>query len=140
MSPAMYQELVQPGHHLLFKYAHSLGCKVIVHSCGYVEPLVPGLIEAGMDCLQAMEVKAGMDMPRLFERFGDKISFFGNIDVRTLISNDQTLVEEELQKKIPVVIRNGGGYILHTDHSEPPEINYETMRFFVERGREISRQ
>ena len=35
------------------------------------------------------------------------------------------------------VINNGGGYILHSDHSEPPEVNYETMKFFVERGRKI---
>ena len=63
MSPAMYEEIMLPGHKKLFDFAHAWGCKVIVHSCGYVEPLVPGLIEAGMDCLQAMEVKAGMDLP-----------------------------------------------------------------------------
>ena len=137
MSPKMYGEIMLPGHKLLFDYAHSKGGKVIVHSCGYVEPLVPGLVEAGMDCLQAMEVKAGMDVRELFKRFGDRISFYGNIDVRTLISNDRALVEEELLKKIPPIINNGGGYVLHTDHSEPPEIDYETMCYFLERGREI---
>ena len=137
MSPAMYKEIMLPGHKLLFDYAHSLGCKVIVHSCGYVEPLVPGLIEAGMDCLQAMEVKAGMDLPALFERFGDRIAFYGGIDVRTLISNDRIQIEKELLKKIPPVVNNGGGYILHSDHSEPPEVDYETMQYFIKRGREI---
>lgn len=139
MSPAMYMEIMYPGHKRLFDYAHSLGCKVIVHSCGYVEPLVPGLIEAGMDCLQAMEVKAGMDLPKLFKQFGDKISFYGGVDVRTLISNDRKLIDEEMDKKILPVVTNGGGYILHTDHSEPPEIDYETMRYFVERGRKLGR-
>jgi len=137
MSPSMYREIIQPGHARLFDYAHSKGCKVIVHSCGYVEPLVPGLIEAGMDCLQAMEVKAGMDVLRLFKNFGDRIAFYGNIDVRKLIVNDLDAIEEELQTKIPPILQGGGGYILHTDHSEPPEINYKTMRFFVDRGREI---
>jgi len=138
MSPEMYREIMQPGHKRLFDYSHSLGCKVIVHSCGYVEPLVPGLIEAGMDCLQAMEVKAGMDLPTLFARFGDKIAFYGGIDVRTLISNDRAQIDEELMKKIPPVIKGGGGYILHTDHSEPPTIDYETMRYFIDRGREVA--
>ena len=137
MSPAMYKDIMQPGHKKLFDYAHLQKCKVIIHSCGFVEPLVPGLIEAGMDCLQAMEVKAGMDMPRLFDKFGDKIAFYGNIDVRTLIDNDFEAIEKELLTKIPYVINNGGGYILHTDHSEPPEINFETMQFFIKRGREI---
>ena len=140
MSPAMYEDIVMPGHKKLFDYAHSLGCKVIVHSCGFVEPLVPGLIKAGMDCLQAMEVKAGMDMPHLFQRFGDQIAFFGNIDVRTLISNDYAEIDAELKRKIPPVVSRGGGYILHSDHSEPPEIDYETMWHFINSGRKIARE
>jgi len=139
MSPAMYEEIVMSGHKKLFDYAHSMGCPVIVHSCGYVEPLVPGLIEAGMDCLQAMEVKAGMDLPTLFNRFGDKIAFYGGLDVRTLINNDFAAIDEELTKKITPVIKGGGGFILHTDHSEPPEINYETMKYFIKRGKEIAK-
>jgi len=139
MSPAMYAEIVQPGHKKLFDYSHDLGCKVIVHSCGYVEPLVPGLIEAGMDCLQAMEVKAGMDLPRLFERFGDKIAFFGGVDVRVLIANDRAAIDAELEQKIVPVVKGGGGYILHSDHSEPPEIDHETMHYFIDRGREIAK-
>ena len=137
MSPAMYDEIMLPGHKLLFDYAHSLGCKVIVHSCGYVATLVPGLIQAGMDCLQAMEVKAGMDVRELFAKHGDRISFYGNIDVRALIANDREWIDRELHTKIPPIINGGGGYILHTDHSEPPEIDYETMCYFLERGREI---
>jgi len=139
MSPAMYREIVQPGHKLLFDFSHSQNLPVIVHSCGFVEPLVPGLIAAGMDCLQAMEVKAGMDLLRLFRQYGDRIAFFGGMDTRTLISNDLDRIEEELQRKIPPILENGGGYILHSDHSEPPEVEYATMRFFVDRGREIGR-
>jgi len=140
MSPAMYREIIFPGHKRLFDFSHSLGCKVIVHSCGFVEPLVPGLIEAGMDCLQAMEVKAGMDMLRLAREFGDRISFCGNIDARTLVSNDFAKIEEEMLAKIAPVLGMGCGYILHSDHSEPPEVNYETMRYFLRRGREIGTQ
>ena len=137
MSPEMYEQIIEPGHKLLFDFAHSKGCPVMVHSCGFVEPLVPGMIRAGMDCLQAMEVKAGMDMPHLAERFGDQIAFFGNIDARILISNDLAALEQEMLTKIPPVLDRGGGYILHSDHSEPPEIDYETILYFLQRGREI---
>ncbi len=137
MSPAMYDEIMLPGHQRLFDFAHSKGLKVIVHSCGFVEPLVPGLVEAGMDCLQAMEVKAGMDMRRLFDRFGDRIAFFGNIDVREIISNDKARIDAELEKKILPVLRGGGGYVLHSDHSIPPDVEYETLRYFFEQGRAV---
>lgn len=138
MSPQMYKEILQPAHKLLFDYSHSIGCNVIVHSCGFVEPLVPGLIEAGMNCLQAMEVKAGMDLPRLAMEFGDKISFFGGIDARAVISNDKSQIDAELLRNIPPVVSKGGGYILHTDHSEPPDINYDTLCYFIKRGTEIA--
>ena len=137
MSPAMYREIMFPGHKRLFDYAHSLGRKVLVHSCGFVEPLVPGLVEAGMDCLQAMEVKAGMDMPRLFERFGDRLAFFGNIDVREINSNDRDRIKAELDLKVPPVLRNGGGYLLHSDHSIPPTVDHDTYCFFLEYGKEL---
>lgn len=137
MSPAMYGELVQPGHKKLFDFAHSKGCKVIVHSCGYVEPLVPGLIEAGMDCLQAMEVKAGMDLPTLYRRFGDRIAFFGGLDVRTLISNDRRQIDREMDTKLAPLLKGGGSYIVHSDHSIPPEVEHETLVHFLERGRRM---
>jgi uroporphyrinogen decarboxylase len=140
MSPQMYKEILQPGHKRFFDFAHSMGCKVILHSCGFVEPLLPGLIEAGMDCLQAMEVKAGMDMPHLFERFGNQIAYCGNIDARAIISNDRKLIDEELQRKIVPVVSKGGSYILHSDHSEPPEIEYETLLYFIEKGKEVAKK
>ena len=140
MSPQMYQEIIMPSHKRLFDFAHMLGCPVLIHSCGYVEPLVPYLIEAGMDCLQAMEVKAEMDMPRLFTMYGDKIAFFGNIDARVLMSNDRRQINEELLAKLPPVLSQGGSYILHSDHSEPPDVDYDTIWYFLRRGREIASQ
>jgi uroporphyrinogen decarboxylase len=138
MSPAMYEDLVMPGHKMLFDYAHSKGLKTVVHSCGFVEPLVPGLVAAGMDCLQAMEVKAGMDMPRLAKQFGDRISFCGNIDIRIIASNDRKLIEEELNRKIVPVLKMGSGYILHSDHSIPPEVEHDTLKWFFDYGRRIT--
>ncbi|MEI6217955.1 MAG: uroporphyrinogen decarboxylase family protein [bacterium] len=140
MSPAMYEELVMPAHKKLFDFSHSHGLKVVVHSCGFVEPLVPGLIAAGMDCLQAMEVKAGMDMPRLAKQFGDKISFCGNIDIRILGTNDRKLIDEELNRKIIPVLKMGGGFILATDHSIPPEVEHDTLEYFFQHGRRITQR
>jgi uroporphyrinogen decarboxylase len=137
MSPDMYREIMLPGHKLLFDFAHSKGMKVVVHSCGYVEPFVPGLIDAGMDCLQAMEVKAGMDLPNLCAKFGDRISFFGGIDIRVIASNDRSRIDEELNRKIIPVLEKGAGYILHSDHSIPPEVEHDTLHYFFDHGRRI---
>ena len=116
-----------------FNYAHSLGLPVIVHSCGFIEPLVPGLIEAGMDCLQVIEIKAGMDLLRLKRNFGNKIAFCGGMDARNLVANDRAAIKRELEAKIPAVMK-GSGYILHSDHSIPTNCEYETYRYFVDEG------
>jgi uroporphyrinogen decarboxylase len=137
MSPDMYREILKPGHQRLFDFAHSKGLPVIFHSCGCIKPLLPDLIDAGINCLQAIEYKAGMDLVELFKEFGDRISFFGGIDARALVANDREWIERELQEKIPVIINNGGGYILRSDHSIPPQVDYPTLKFFFERGREI---
>ncbi|MFW6132563.1 MAG: uroporphyrinogen decarboxylase family protein [Planctomycetota bacterium] len=136
MSPEMYRRIVWPAHKRTFDYAHSLGCTVIVHSCGYVAPLVPALIEAGMDCLQAIEVKAGMDLLELKRNFGDRIALCGGMDIRALESNDAATVERELQAKLPGAA-DGGGYILHTDHSVSSRVEYDIYRYFLQRGRRI---
>jgi len=133
MSPAMYREIIQPGHKHTIGFAKSRKLPVIMHSCGYVEPLLPGMIESGIDCLQVLEVKAGMDLLKIHREFGDRISFMGGIDVRALYSNDREIIRRELESKIPAVKENYG-FILHSDHSIPPSVNYDTYRFFLEEG------
>lgn len=140
MSPAMYRDLIQPGHKMLFDYAHSKGRKVIVHSCGCVEKLVPGLVEAGMDCLQAMEVKAGMDVRRLAAEFGDRLSFIGNLDIRIIGSNDRKAIDEEIESKILPILKCGSGFIVHSDHSVPPEVDHDTLVYFFDRASRMAQR
>jgi uroporphyrinogen decarboxylase len=108
----------------------------VMHSCGMVEKLVPGMMEAGIDCLQVIEVKAGMDLLKLYKLYGDRLSFMGGIDVREFYSNDLGRVEAELQKKVPIVMQ-GNGFCLHSDHSIPNTVNFDVYKYFVDRGREI---
>ena len=136
MSPEMYRELILPAHKKTFDWAHGLGLPVVVHSCGFVEALVPGLVEAGMDALQAMEVKAGMDMLKLYDMFGEKISFIGGLDVRPVATNNIPAIKAELDAKIPIV-KKRNGFILHSDHSIPESTEYETYRYFLDYGREL---
>jgi uroporphyrinogen decarboxylase len=136
MSPRMYREIIQPGHARTIQWAHSHGLPVIMHSCGFVEPLVPGMLEAGIDCLQVIEVKAGMDLLRLYQNFGDNLSFMGGIDVRVLYNNDKNEIDAELEKKIPTVMGKYG-YVLHSDHSIPSNVDHAVYQYFIEKGIEL---
>lgn len=136
MSPAMYKEIIQPGHTKMIAYAHDHNMPVIMHSCGFVEPLLPGMIEAGIDCLQVIEVKAGMDLLKLYKQYGDVIAFMGGIDVRVLYTNDKTEIDRELESKIPIV-KEGFGFVLHSDHSIPGNVECDNYKYFIKKGLEL---
>lgn len=133
MSPGMYREMIMPAHKRLMDFAHAKRLPVVLHCDGLVESLIPSLIEAGVDCLQPIEIKAGMDLLRIKKNFGDKLALIGGMNVLALVSNDLDLVRRELEAKIPSAMQ-GSGYILQVDHSCPGEVNYETYTYFVETG------
>ncbi len=138
MSPAMYREIIEPAHKLTIDFAKSKGLPVIMHSCGYVAPLLPGMLRAGIDMLQVIEVKAGMDLLKLHREYGDRLSFMGGIDVRALYTNDRAVIDAELEAKIPVV-KQGYGYVLHSDHSIPNTVYYDTYCYFIQKGLALGR-
>ena len=126
-----------PGHKLDGAVGQkSKGLPVIMHSCGFVEPLLPGMIEAGIDCLQVIEVKAGMDLLKLYQNYGDRLSFMGGIDVRVLYNNDKREIDAELEAKIPEV-KGKYGYVLHSDHSIPSNVTHDTYQYFIDKGLEL---
>jgi len=135
MSNAMFEEIFLPGYARMFEWLHGRGLKVILHSCGFVEPFLSLLFEAGLDCLEGMEVKAGMDLPTLFRTFGDRVVWYGNIDIRTLESNDLSLVAAEVKAKVGAAVCAGARYMVHSDHSISPKVEYSTYRAFLERVR-----
>ena len=123
-SPSTFRALSMPGHKRVYEAAHAHGLPTILHSCGNVKGHIPALIEAGLDCLQPLEVKAGMDLIELKKHFGEKLAFMGGIDVRAMAHPDPSVIEKEISRKIPVA-KEGGGYIYHSDHSVPSNVSFE---------------
>lgn len=130
-SPRVYREVLMPFHRRLADLGHRYGCQVIYHSDGDVRQAIPLLIEAGMDCLHPLEVKAGVDIRPLKKEYGDRLAFIGNIDARLFQANDLDGLRREILEKVPVAMA-GGGYIFHSDHSLPPGTRLETYRFALE--------
>jgi len=122
-SPAAYRELLMPAHKLICDVFKARGKPMILHSCGYVTEFVPLFIEAGFDCLQPLEVKAGNDLVALKQQYGDRLAFMGGIDVRAMAHPDPAVIEHEISTKVPAA-KQGGGYIFHSDHSVPDDVSF----------------
>ena len=129
-SPRIYKELLLPAHKRMCDFVHSRGKPVILHSCGKIQALIPDFIEAGFNAIQPLEAKCGQDVRQLKSEFGNKITFFGNIDVRKLSGTKQD-IEEEISSKVPAAMK-GGGYIFHSDHSVPPTVSFQNYCYAIE--------
>ncbi|MGQ9610256.1 MAG: uroporphyrinogen decarboxylase family protein [bacterium] len=123
-SPDMYRELLMPAHKLICDFFKSKGLFMILHSCGYNMEFIPLYIEAGFDCIQPLEVKAGNDMLKLKKEYGDRLAFMGGIDVRAMSSPNPDDIVREISTKIPFM-KKGGGYIYHSDHSVPDDVSFK---------------
>jgi len=130
-SPRRFEDQLHPVFKDLCRYFHSLDMPVILHCCGRVVDLIPYFIEEGIDCLQPVEVKAGMNLVDLKERYGDRISFMGGIDVRLMALDDPKPIEKEIGEKITIA-KEGGGYIYHSDHSVPKNVSFQQYKRVIE--------
>ena len=71
-----------------------------------------------------------MDIRKLAPVYGDRFTFFGNIDVMKMITNDLGLIEEEIATKFPAGMEHRGD-IYHSDHSVPPQVSWETYQAII---------
>ena len=130
-SPQMYRDTIWPDHKRLADWGHVHGLKVIYHTDGNVNGVIDLYLEAGFDCLQPLEAKAGMDVRSLCPTYGDRLAFFGNIDVMVMGSNDRQAVEHEVRTKLEAGMATRG-YAYHSDHSVPPTVSWDTYCYIIE--------
>ena len=130
-SPRMYEQLLQADHRRIGAWAHEHSGMYIYHTDGDVRSLIAGLLKANIDGLQPMEAKAGMDVRKLAPQYGDRLTFFGNIDMTVALTNDRSRVEHEVRSKLEAGMASLG-YIFHSDHSVPPQVSWPTYRHVLE--------
>jgi uroporphyrinogen decarboxylase len=118
MSPRTFRRFLKPGMARLIDVAHSYGVKVVHHDDGAIYPLLPELIEIGIDVLNPVQWRCrGMDRQRLAREFGHAVVFHGGVD------NQHTLpfgTPEDVRRQVRENIRvlgAGKGYIVAPCHN-----------------------
>lgn len=81
--------------------------------------------------LQPLQNKIGMDVRRLKQKYGEKLTLMGGIDTQILSSGDPEAIKNEVVAKIRIAGR-GGGYIVTSDGPVPPTVSLKSYRLFVE--------
>jgi uroporphyrinogen decarboxylase len=139
ISPKMFREQVKPKLKALNDHLHSLSdAKIMFHSDGAIDPLMEDIIEIGVDILNPVQTstKGLEDTLALKEKYGDKLSFHGAIDVQQIMPNATV---DEMKKEVARRIHDLGqnaGYILAPCHNLYHDIPVENIITLFEAAQE----
>ena len=118
MSPEMWRRFLRPGFKAIVALGRHYGCKVAHHSCGSIKPIIPDLIDCGLDILNPLQPEVrDMDHGELKRQFGDRLCFHGSISIqRTLPFGAPDDVRSEVRQRMET-LAPGGGFIFCTAHN-----------------------
>lgn len=130
ISPELWREIFKPRMHSLFNKLKKVNpnIKIAYHSCGSIVPIIPDLIEIGLDVLNPIQPKAvNMDLQKIKKDFGNELVLFGGVDEQYILPFGNTIdVEEEVKKRIEQA-RKGGGFIIAPAHNIQPDTPIENI-------------
>ena len=107
ISPEDYRTFIVPEVRTLSRRIHEAGCWAVNASDGDLWPVIDDfLLGCEVDGYLEIEMRAGMDMKRLKERYGSRITFYGNMDCGTILS---FWPEEEVRRVTHESLRDGWG-------------------------------
>ncbi len=135
-SNEMYRELIQPFHKRSVDWAHDRGIYAYLHSCGNIMKLLPDIVDTGVDALNPLEVKAGMDAFKVKADYGESLVLHGGINAAIWKDTDRVIAE--IREKLPVLMQ-GGGYIFGSDHSIPSNVSLKTMKTVVDEVKRLGK-
>jgi len=100
VSPDCFDKFIMPYLNRLIGQAHRYGLKVMLHSCGSVDRIIPMIIDAGVVALHPIQaLAANMDAGSLSKKYNGKIVFIGGVDTqRLLIHGTPQQIREEVKR------------------------------------------
>ncbi|MDY0290189.1 MAG: uroporphyrinogen decarboxylase family protein [Sphaerochaeta sp.] len=145
ISPTHLREFFLPAFARQCTVWKKAGGRVILHSCGNIEAILPDLAAmgshglGGFDGLNNLQSHAGMNIASVKERYGRQWTLIGNVDATTVMTSSRL---EDIDEAILSVIQcagDEGGLILATDHSFHKGIPIENVLHFIERAKTMGR-
>jgi len=132
-----FREFILPYYKQIYQACRKKGILVAQHSCGYIDKLLPDMVDAGLNGIQALEPAAGVDLAYLKETLGDRVCFMGGMDAsRVLNFGTPKEIEEEVKRCIKSTAQ-GGGYFAGPSHNilNVPWENVLAFRAAIEKYR-----
>ena len=140
VSLAMWNRFLAEGFGEYIELIRSRGSRVMHHTCGMVTPLVPVMVERGLQILQSLQPQAmGGDLADLKRTYAGRLAFQGGMSVQqTLPHGTPQDVRDEVKARVET-LAPGGGYILCTAHNVQTDCPPENVEALLAAYREFGR-
>ncbi len=122
ISKKMFREFIAPYIREMCEHIHSLGAKVLYHSCGSIRPFISELIELGVDILDPIQPSGEMMPETLHAEFGGRLCLHGGIDMQKLLPSGTPEEVRAGARRYCEVLGKEGGYILAPAHLFQPDV------------------
>lgn len=134
MSPRMWRRHLKPRLKRWCDLIHSYDVKAFYHTDGGVGPVIPELIEAGIDVLNPIQHACpGMDLEALARDYGDDLIFHGGIDnQRVLPFGTADDVRAETRRCLETLGANREGYVCCSCHNVQPGTPLDNILAMIE--------
>lgn len=142
ISPSMYEDFFKPRHGMMWQRAKELAdVKVMLHCCGGIHPLLPHLIDAGLDIIQPVQISAqGMDPKQLKREFGQDICLWGGgCDTQQVLPNGEPdEIAEHVLRNIDILFPDGG-FVFQQVHNIMADVPPENIVAMLDAVRSYSK-
>jgi uroporphyrinogen decarboxylase len=129
MHPDLYYDMIQPRQKILWQRIHEKkpDVAVFLHCCGAIFDLIPGIVDAGCDILNPVQISAkGMEPQLLKDKFGSELCFWGGgCDTQTILPFATPDEVYEHTRKMIDIFKPDSGFVFcqvhNIQHNVPPE-------------------
>lgn len=123
ISPRMFDRYFAPYWQRVIGMIKSAApqVKILFHSDGNMEPFLSRLIALGVDIFHCLEPLPTVDMAKVKADYGDQLCFWGAIDIKQALQQDEAAVEAEVKQRIHL-LGQGGGYVLAPANHLQPDV------------------
>lgn len=130
VSVDFFNEVVVPRYKRIGDKIHAAGIDLWYTDCdGDVRPLLPGFLEAGINCLFPYEVNSCVHPGELLDQYDGELRIMGGFDKMQLIAG-RDAIKKYMEGLLPYVEK--GGYIPFCDHRCPPDVKEEDYIYYLD--------
>ena len=136
ISPAMWRRRFKEHYRAIFAAVHRCGKDVMFHSCGNIAPIIPDLIEVGVDVLDPLQ-PGPLDLAEVARQYGGKVAFSGGIDDQRLEDYTPQQVKDMVRRIIDTLGRPfGNSYLISAANSILPSVPFENLEAMIRASHE----